>query len=65
MTSYRNEAESPSIDIHTITPAFPRPVFKADEADNIHINEAESNRTENYSSRLALIIILLIAMDMI
>ncbi len=65
MTNYRNDAASPAIDLKTITPTFPRPVFKTDEADDIHINEVMANHPKKYSSRLALIIILLIAMDMI
>ena len=65
MTSYRNEATPPALNIQTIAPTFPRPVFKTDESDKIHINEALANSPKKYSSRLALIIILLIAMDMI
>ncbi|MBE6008370.1 MAG: hypothetical protein E7235_04130 [Lachnospiraceae bacterium] len=65
MTSYRNEAIPSAINLKTITPAYPRPVLKTNESDDIHTNEAVLNCSKKYSSKLALIIILLIAMDMI
>ena len=65
MTSYRNEPTQSAINLQTITPVLPRSVSKTEEETNLHINEAVSCSSKKYSSKLALIIILLIAMDMI
>ena len=64
MTRYKSEYIQP-VNIQTITPVFPRPVSNADETTNIHIKETASVNTEKSTNKLALIILLLMAMDML